>query len=185
MEIRPRRPRRWDHRASTGCTEGELLGACLIPNTAVGKRDFVQDEDQTVNGTRPLCSCSKRRSPRRESTLNPQLWFGQVDLANTTLYAQFKGVNPTSNRRDHVRQTVFYPDKPGRNFITVRGFTMEHAARRGTPTAEQMGLIGTHWSKGWIIENNAIRYSRCSASRWQIRRRMGQPRRVAEGYVGT
>jgi len=25
-----------------------------------------------------------------------------------------------------------------------------------------MGLIGTHWSKGWIIESNTIRYSRCS-----------------------
>lgn len=29
------------------------------------------------------------------------------------------------------------------------------------PTAEQVGLIGTHWSKGWIIENNTIRYSTC------------------------
>lgn len=30
------------------------------------------------------------------------------------------------------------------------------------PTAEQIGLIGTNWSKGWIIENNAISYSRCT-----------------------
>jgi alpha-N-arabinofuranosidase len=30
------------------------------------------------------------------------------------------------------------------------------------PTAEQIGLIGTHWSKGWIIENNTIRHSACS-----------------------
>ena len=30
------------------------------------------------------------------------------------------------------------------------------------PTAEQIGLIGTNWSKGWIIENNVIRNSKCS-----------------------
>jgi len=30
------------------------------------------------------------------------------------------------------------------------------------PTAQQIGLIGTHWSKGWIIENNTIRYSVCT-----------------------
>jgi len=30
------------------------------------------------------------------------------------------------------------------------------------PTAEQIGIIGTNWSKGWIIENNVIRNSKCS-----------------------
>ena len=49
------------------------------------------------------------------------------------------------------------------NYITVRGFTMEHAATPwAPPTAEQIGLIGTHWSKGWVIENNTIRYSVCT-----------------------
>lgn len=32
----------------------------------------------------------------------------------------------------------------------------------GSPTAEQIGLIGTNWSKGWVIENNTIQYSTCS-----------------------
>jgi alpha-N-arabinofuranosidase len=37
---------------------------------------------------------------------------------------------------------------------------MRHAAPKwAPPTAEQMGLIGTHWSKGWIIEDNKITYS--------------------------
>ena len=62
-----------------------------------------------------------------------------------------------------MRQTVFYPEKTGINYITVRGFTLEDAATPwAPPTAEQIGLIGTHWSKGWIIENNVIRYSICS-----------------------
>jgi alpha-N-arabinofuranosidase len=29
------------------------------------------------------------------------------------------------------------------------------------PTAEQIGLLGVHWSKGWIIENNTISHSIC------------------------
>ena len=92
------------------------------------------------------------------------LWFGKVDSENTTIWAQFKGVNPNEQLVEiNVRQTVFYPDKPGRNFITVRGFTLGHAATPwAPPTAEQIGLIGTHWSKGWIIENNVIRHSICS-----------------------
>jgi hypothetical protein len=35
------------------------------------------------------------------------------------------------------------------------------ATQWAAPTAEQIGLIGTHWSKGWIIENNVISDSKC------------------------
>ena len=92
------------------------------------------------------------------------LWFAQVDAANTTIWAQFIGVDPNAQLVEiNVRQSVFYPDKPGRNFITVRGFTMRHAATPwAPPTAEQIGLIGTHWSKGWIIEDNVISHSVCT-----------------------
>ncbi len=92
------------------------------------------------------------------------LWISQVDATNTTIWAQFKGVDPNSVLVEiNVRQTVFYPDKPGRNYITVRGFTMLHAATPwAPPTAEQIGLIGTHWSKGWIIEDNTISHSICT-----------------------
>lgn len=116
------------------------------------------------------------------------LWFGQVDAERTTIWAQFKGANPNEQQVEiNVRQTVFYPRKTGVNFITVRGFTLEQAATPwAPPTAEQMGLIGTHWSKGWIIENNVIRYSRCSGvalgkygDEWDNRAES------AEGYVGT
>ncbi len=92
------------------------------------------------------------------------LWFGQVDKDNTTIWAQFKGVNPNEQLVEiNARRTVFYPKKPGMNYITVRGFIMRHAATPwAPPPAEQLGLIGPHWSKGWIIENNVISHSRCS-----------------------
>jgi alpha-N-arabinofuranosidase len=92
------------------------------------------------------------------------LWFGRVDKDTTTIWAQFKDSDPNENGIEiNVRQTVFYPEKPGIDYLTVRGFTMCHAATPwAPPTAQQIGLIGTHWSKGWIIENNVISHSVCS-----------------------
>ena len=91
-------------------------------------------------------------------------WFAQVDDARTTIWAQFKGVNPNKQAVEiNVRRTVFYPEKPGMNYITVRGFVMQNAATPWSPpTAEQVGLIGTHWSKGWLIEDNEVSYSTCA-----------------------
>lgn len=120
---------------------------------------------------------------------NTPLWFGQVDETNTTIWAQFGDANPNEAEVEiNVRQTVFYPEKPGVNFITVRGFTIMHAATPwAPPTAEQIGLIGTHWSKGWNIENNDIRYSTCVGitlgkygDQWD-----NTSQNTAEGYVKT
>jgi alpha-L-arabinofuranosidase len=116
------------------------------------------------------------------------LWFGRVDDANTMIWAQFKDANPNQQQVEiNVRQAVFYPEKTGINYITVCGFTMEDAATPWSPpTAEQIGLIDTHWSRGWIIESNIVRYSMCSGislgkygDEWD--NRAG----TAEGYIGT
>ncbi|WP_404423094.1 right-handed parallel beta-helix repeat-containing protein [Nibricoccus sp. IMCC34717] len=92
------------------------------------------------------------------------LWFAEVDAAATRVWAQFPGLDPNSGEVEvNVRRTVFYPEKPGMNFITVRGFTLCNAATPwAPPTAEQVGLLGTHWSRGWIIENNRVHHSTCS-----------------------
>ncbi len=120
------------------------------------------------------------------------LWYAESDTVengNTVIWAQFDGMDPNqSNVEINVRQSVFYPDSAGRSFITVRGFVMEHAATPwAPPTAEQTGLIGTHWSKGWIIENNTIRYSTCvgltlgkHGDEWD-----NTSQNTAEGYVKT
>jgi alpha-N-arabinofuranosidase len=88
-------------------------------------------------------------------------WFAEVDETRTTIWANFGSKDPNKSLTEiNVRQTVFYPRKPFQNYITVKGFRMCHAAPRwAPPTAEQMGLIGTHWSKGWIIEDNDISHS--------------------------
>ncbi|NUQ62576.1 MAG: right-handed parallel beta-helix repeat-containing protein [Pirellulales bacterium] len=117
------------------------------------------------------------------------LWFGRVDKEDTTIWAQFNDVDPNQQAVEiNVRRTVFYPEKPGVNYLTVRGFTMRHAATPwAPPTAEQVGLIGTHWGKGWIIENNVISHSVCSGvalgkygDQWD-----NTSANTAEGYVKT
>jgi alpha-N-arabinofuranosidase len=119
---------------------------------------------------------------------NP-LWCASADADSTTIWAQFKNVDPNKELVEvNAREKVFYPEKPFLNFITVRGFTMEQAATNwAPPTAEQMGLIGTHWSCGWIIENNTIQYSKCSGialGKYGDDHDNNQTE-SAEGYVGT
>ncbi len=146
---------------------GELLGSCVVPHTGDWQAWVSRNAKvKPVSGVKTLCLAFKspKLNAARLSALNPQLWFAEVDATNTTLWAQFKGVNPNEELVEiNVRKTVFYPDQPGRNFITVRGFTMRQAATPwAPPTAEQIGLIGTHWSRGWIIESNVISHSVCS-----------------------
>lgn len=92
------------------------------------------------------------------------LWFGRLTEESTQLWANFNGADPNRELAEiNVRQSVFYPSKPGVNYITVRGFTLRCAATNwAPPTAEQVGLIGTHWSKGWVIEDNVVSHSVCS-----------------------
>jgi alpha-N-arabinofuranosidase len=91
-------------------------------------------------------------------------WFGESDNTGTRIWANFQGADPNKELVEiNKRRTVFYPSKPGINYITVRGFTLSQAATPWSPpTTEQIGLIGTNWSKGWIIENNTITHSRCT-----------------------
>jgi alpha-N-arabinofuranosidase len=130
---------------------------------------------------------------KRDEVLKPTgavpRWFGQVNQETTTIWARFPGGDPNEQQAEiNVRRTVFYPEDPGVNYITVRGFIMRHAATPwAPPTAEQVGLVGTHWSQGWIIENNVISHSRCSGitlgkygDRWD-----NTSANTAEGYVKT
>lgn len=143
--------------------EGELLGTCSIPTTHGWQswRTFIA-EIKNVRGMQPVCLLFKANVTFNDPDL--RLWFATVDDSLTNIWAQFKDVDPNKELVEiNCRQSVFYPARPGINYITVRGFTMMHAATNwAPPTAEQIGLIGTNWSKGWIIEDNEISYSVCS-----------------------
>jgi len=90
-------------------------------------------------------------------------WYAEVGPATTKIWANFGGKDPRAeNVEISVRPWCFWPEKPGIDYITVSGFTLRQAAPQwAPPTACQEGLIGPHWSKGWIIENNHICESKC------------------------
>lgn len=92
-------------------------------------------------------------------------WYCETDEETTTIYANFHGADPNKELTEiNVRSSCFFPEKTGKNYITVRGFEMAHAACQwAPPTANQPGLLGANWSKGWIIENNIIHDAKCSA----------------------
>lgn len=91
-------------------------------------------------------------------------WYCESDEVNTSIWANFHDYNPNREFTEiSVRPTCFYPEKPGINYLTISGFDISQAATQwGAPTAEQVGMVATHWNKGWIIENNVIHDSKCS-----------------------
>ena len=90
-------------------------------------------------------------------------WFTEQDGNNTVLYANFQGKDPNEEKVEiSVRRNCFMPDKNGVNYITVSGFNINKAATTwAPPAAYQDGMIGPHWSKGWIIEDCEVYGSKC------------------------
>ncbi|MET0695767.1 MAG: right-handed parallel beta-helix repeat-containing protein [Propionibacteriaceae bacterium] len=93
------------------------------------------------------------------------VWHAEVDAEQTTIWANFAGADPNSELVEvNVRRSVFYPTEHHLDYITVRGFELAQAATPwAPPTADQPGLIGPNWAKGWIIEDNLIHDAKCSA----------------------
>lgn len=94
-----------------------------------------------------------------------RVWHAQVGADVTTLHASFGDADPNASLTEiNVRPTVFWPQDHHVDFITVRGFELCQAATQwAPPTANQPGLIGPNWARGWIIEDNDIHDATCSA----------------------
>ncbi|MCA2499016.1 right-handed parallel beta-helix repeat-containing protein [Staphylococcus xylosus] len=93
------------------------------------------------------------------------VWYAKVDKDITTIYANFHDYNPNNEVTEiNVRKSAFRPFKMHTNYITIRNFEIANVATQWSPpTAAQTGMIDTHWSKGWIIENNTLYNAVCSA----------------------
>ena len=93
-------------------------------------------------------------------------WYTEQDQETdeTIIYANFKGADPNKeNVEINVRRECFMPSKTGVGYITVSGFNVTKAATTwAPPAAYQDGMIGPHWSKGWIIEDCEISNSKCA-----------------------
>ncbi len=112
-----------------------------------------------------------------EAVLNPQFyeaswdrdfttwtWYTEQDNGETVIYANFHGLDPNAeNVEINVRPHCFYPAEEGIGYITLSGFTVCKAAVQwAPPTAYQEGMVGPHWSRGWIIEDCEISHAKCS-----------------------
>lgn len=86
------------------------------------------------------------------------------DGKDTILYANFQGQDPNEEWVEiNVRPHCFYPAREHVDYITLSGFVVTKAATNwAPPTALQDGMIGPHWSKGWLIENCEVSHSKCS-----------------------
>ncbi len=91
------------------------------------------------------------------------LWYSEQDGDETVFYANFQGKDPNAEKVEiSARRNVFMPDRTGIGYITVSGFVLTKAATTwAPPAAYQDGLIGPHWSRGWIIEDCEVSNSRC------------------------
>ncbi|MCK4749824.1 MAG: DUF1565 domain-containing protein, partial [Bacteroidales bacterium] len=166
--------------------QGEGVWKVVIPNSLFGEHnpfeihiagDWLVDGGWNHTGEVYLNGKSLFESESLEGVMDPVphersldknaalfTWYAEVNENETIVWANFQGVDPNKALVEvNVREACFYPDAPGRNYITVDGFHVSQAATQwAPPSAEQVGLLGTHWSKGWIIRNCTIHDSKCS-----------------------
>jgi len=92
-------------------------------------------------------------------------WYTEQDTATneTVIYANFQDLNPETEKVEvTVRRNCFMPRARYVSYITLSGFNVNKAATTWAPPASyQDGMIGAHWSKGWIIEDCDISGSKC------------------------
>lgn len=102
--------------------------------------------------------------PSWEPQYSVYQWYTEQDGYETVIYANFQDKDPNKEKVEiNVRRNCFMPSKNGVNYITLSGFNVNKAATTwAPPAAYQDGMIGPHWSKGWIIEECEVTNSKCS-----------------------
>ena len=100
----------------------------------------------------------------KEFTLHTWYTCQGEERDETILYANFQGADPNREQVEiNVRPRCFFPAKEHVDYITLTGFAVTMAATQwAPPTALQEGMIGPHWSKGWVIEDCEVSHSKCS-----------------------
>ena len=132
---------------------------------AVRHTGAVYLNDRQLYETETLEECIRGEvyPPSWEPEYSVYKWYTEQDGDETVIYANFQGYDPNKeNVEINVRRNCFMPSKTGVNYITFSGFNVNKAATTwAPPAAYQDGMIGPHWSKGWIIEDCDISNSKC------------------------
>lgn len=115
---------------------------------------------------RALVDAPVRSAASWDPDFSVYVWYTEQDEERdeTVIYANFQGLDPNEELVEiTARKACFYPEEEGIGYITLSGFAVTQAATQwAPPTAYQEGMVGPHWSRGWIIEDCDISESKCS-----------------------
>lgn len=144
----------------TTMVEGDWYFAPVVRHTGAV---YLNDRQLYEAETLEECLKGEVYAPSWEPEWSVYKWYTEQDGGQTVIYANFQGKNPNEeNVEINVRRNCFMPSKTGVGYITVSGFRVDKAATTwAPPAAYQDGMIGPHWSKGWIIEDCDISNSKC------------------------
>lgn len=125
-----------------------------LPDSASGVKDLllrVRDAD-AVGRPMDLAGLIKTGS----AVFVPGMVYG-------TIIAAFEKDPNVSVPELVVRPACFYPVVEHRDYITLRGIAFVNAGPNwAPPTSEQTGIVGTNWSRGWVIEDCEVSGTECS-----------------------
>ena len=139
---------------------GDWYFAPLVRHTGAV---YLNDRQLYETETLEECLRGEVYAPSWEPEWSVYKWYTCQEGHQTVIYANFQGKNPNEEKVEiNVRRNCFMPSKTGVNYITFSGFRVSKAATTwAPPAAYQDGMIGPHWSKGWIIEDCDISGSKC------------------------
>lgn len=134
----------WHRHPHTGCV--------YLNDVALYETDTLDD---CLKGEKDIASWEPENSIYK--------WYCEQKDGKTVIYANFQGKDPNKQKVEiNVRRNCFFPSRTGVGYITLSGFTVNKAATTWAPPAAfQDGMIGPHWSRGWIIEDCEVSHSRC------------------------
>ncbi|MDE7428038.1 MAG: right-handed parallel beta-helix repeat-containing protein, partial [Lachnospiraceae bacterium] len=140
---------------------GDWYFAPLVRHTGAV---YLNDRQLYEAETLEECIRGEVYAPSWEPEYSVYKWYTEQDGDETVIYANFQGKDPNKeNVEINVRRNCFMPSKTGVGYITFAGFNVNKAATTwAPPAAYQDGMVGPHWSKGWIIEDCEISNSKCS-----------------------
>ena len=149
-----------DYNPYTTMVGGDWYFAPVVRHTGA-----VYLNDRQLYETESLEECIKAEvyPPSWEPEYSVYKWYTEQEGNTTVIYANFQGKDPNEEKVEiNVRRRCFMPSKTGVGYITFSGFKVEKAATTWAPPAAfQDGMVGPHWSKGWIIEDCEISNSKC------------------------
>ena len=141
------------------------LGDVYLNGESFYEASSIEEVENAVEVLETVDDWTGTTVPTSNPTQTKFRWFAEVGRESTLIWANFHGADPNEELVEiNVRRSVFFPIKNHVDYVTVRGFELAQSATPwAPPTADQPGLIGPNWAKGWIIEDNVIHDAKCSA----------------------